>query len=271
MTLTLTYNATTHIPVEVEGVTPDAVREKSLGEIEKLTIYHGNREAHLADFFAVAGDASDERIVFEGDLSGVHWMGAKMQSGRIDVSGNAGRHVGSEMAGGEIHVHGSAGDWVGGEMRGGLIHVRGDAGHLVGAAYRGSPRGMTGGTILVHGRAGNEVGLSMRRGLIAIGGDAGDLAAFNMLAGTIFIFGDAGIRPGAEMRRGTVGLFGQHPPKLLPTFRYACRFRPPMLHLLFVRLRELGFPLDGRYGDAQVHLYHGDLVALGRGEILLPA
>ena len=270
MSLTLTYTAATNVPVEVEGITPDVLRDKSNAEIEKLPIYHGNREAALGDFFKVVGDASDEQIIFEGDVAGVHWIGAKMKSGRIHVPGNAGRHVGSEMSGGEITIDGHAGDWAGGEMQGGLLRVRGDAGHLVGAAYRGSPRGMTGGTILVHGRAGNEVGLTMRRGLIAVGGGCGDLVAFNMLAGSIFIFGECGIRPGAEMHRGTIGLFGENPPKLLPSFRFACRFRPPMMPLLGAELRGLGFPIEDRFAAGEMNLYHGDLVSLGRGEVLLP-
>jgi len=272
MTLTLTYTAKTNIPVELEGVTPAALREKSPAEIERLTIHHGNREEKLAAFFTLAGDAADEHIVFEGDLSGVHWIGAKMQTGRIDVRGHAGRHVGSEMTGGEIHVDGNAGDWAGGEMRGGLIHVRGDAGDLVGAAYRGSPRGMTGGTLLVDGRAGDEIGTSMRRGLIAIGGDAGDFLAHSMLAGSIFVFGEIGIRPGAEMSRGTIALLGAQPPQLLPSFRYGCRFAPPMFRLLQPHLQALDFPQAGRLAEhREVRLFQGDLVSLGRGEILLPA
>src|SRR5262245_23556144 len=160
--LRLTLRAKSTVPLEVEGITPDAVRDKRLAEIESLEIFEGNRKTRLADFFAVSGDPADEIHEWEGDLAGLHWIGAKMQSGRIIVNGSVGRHVGSEMRGGEIHVRGDAADWVGGEMHGGLIHVRGKAGHLVGAAYRGSARGMTKGTILIGGDAGNEIGHSMR-------------------------------------------------------------------------------------------------------------
>src|SRR4051794_36383754 len=142
MPLRLTLRSKTAVPLEVEGITPDTVRGKSLTEIEKFEIFEGNRKSTLADFFTVSGSSDDEIHEWEGDLAGVHWIGAKMQSGRIVVSGNVGRHLGSEMQGGEIHVQGNAGDWLGGEMHGGLIHVHGNAGHLVGAAYRGSVRGM---------------------------------------------------------------------------------------------------------------------------------
>src|SRR5438477_3422943 len=225
------------VPLEVEGITPDAIRGKSLAEIEKLEIFEGNVKSRLADFFAVSGDAADGVQEWEGDLAGVHWIGTKMESGHVMVHGNAGRHIGSEMRGGEIHVLGDASDWVGGEMHGGLIHVRGKAGHLIGAAYRGSAKGMTRGTILIGGDAGNEIGHSMRRGLIAVGGNIGDLAGFNMLAGTILLFGESGVRHGAGMKRGTIGFFGPKLPRMLPTFRHACRCQPDVLPLLFRELR----------------------------------
>lgn len=269
MPLRLTYRARTTIPVEIEGVTPDVVRGLSLAEIEKLPIYHGNQQLPLAELFAVAGDAADERMDLEGDLAGVHWIGAKQNSGVIHVQGNAGRHVGSEMQGGEIHVAGDAGDWVGGEMHGGLIHVRGRAGHLIGAAYRGSARGMTGGTILIQGDVGNEIGHTMRRGLLAVGGSAGDFAAVNMLAGSIFIFGECGIRPAPNMRRGTLALFGPTPPKMLPTFKLAGTTRPLFMRVYLTAISRLGFPVEASLLDASYRQFDGDLLAVGRGEILL--
>src|SRR6478672_8641429 len=98
------------VPLEVEGITPNAVRGKSLAEIEKLEVFEGNVKSRLADYFSVSGDASDEVHEWEGDLSGVHWLGTKMQSGKIVIPGHGGRHIGSEMRGGEIHVLGDAGD-----------------------------------------------------------------------------------------------------------------------------------------------------------------
>jgi len=271
MALTLRYQATTTVPVEVEGILPHVVREMAPSQIERLEIFHGNQALPLAEFFQVSGDAADEHLIWEGDLSGVHWIGAHMTTGRMRVAGHAGRHVGSQMQGGQIDVEGDAGDWLGGELHGGLIHVRGRAGHLVGAAYRGSRRGMTGGTILVEGGAGNEIGHTMRRGLIVIGGSCGDLAGFNMLAGTILVLGDCGIRHGAGMRRGTIGLLGKTRPPLLATFRYGCRFQPAFLRLLCSQLQQHGFPVPAGLASTPVDLYHGDLIEGGRGEILLPA
>ena len=271
MALRLSYKAKTSIPVEIEGLVPNWTRDKSLAEIQQFQLFHGNERLPLAEFFDVSGDPSDARMELEGELAGVHWIGAGMTDGVIQVSGNAGRHVGSEMSGGEIHVEGSAGDWVGGEMHGGLIHVRGRAGHLIGAAYRGSKRGMTGGTILIGGEVGNEIGHTMRRGLLVVGGGSGDFVGINMIAGTILVLGNCGIRPAAGMRRGTVGLLGPERPKLLPTFRAACRYEPLFLQLILRHVARLGFPVPDALIRASYELYHGDFVAGGRGEILLPA
>lgn len=271
MPLHLTLKSNSTVPLEVEGITPDVVRSKSLAEIEQLEMFQGNLRLPLAEFFAVRGDAADGVMEWEGDLAGVHWIGATMTSGKIVVEGNGGRHLGSEMSGGEIHVLGNAGDWVGGEMHGGFIHVRGQAGHLVGAAYRGSAKGMTKGTILIDGDAGNEIGHSLRRGLIAIGGKVGDLAGFNMLAGTILLFGESGIRHGAAMKRGTIGFFGPKLPPMLSTFRHACRLRPAVLPLLFGELKKRDFTVSDELFSSFYDLYNGDLIEGGRGEILMRA
>ena len=268
MALRLRLKQTSSVPIEVEGITPDTCRTKSLEEIHNLAIFLGNRELPLAELFDVTGDPSDERMEWQGDLSGVHWIGAKMKSGQVLIQGNAGRHVGSEMSAGELQVHGDAGDWVGGELQGGLIHVHGSAGHLVGAAYRGSARGMTGGTILIAGDAGNEIGHTMRRGLIAVGGSCGDLSGFNMLAGTILVFGGCGIRHGAGMRRGTIGLFAAEPPAVLPSFRGGYRCRPLTINLLWRELARSNFSVPDRLHSCEFELYHGDFVEGGRGELL---
>ncbi len=268
MSLKLTYRGETLVPVEIEGLTPDWACDKSLAEIEKFEIYHGNRKIPLAEMFSVAGDAADRHLEFHGNLAGVHWIGAHMASGRIDIHGPGGRHIGSDLRGGEIHVHGDAGGWAGAEMHKGFIHVHGNAGHLIGAAYRGSSKGMTGGTILVDGNAGNEIGLTMRRGMIAIGGKAGDMLGFNMIAGTVLVFGECGIRPGAGMRRGTLGLFGPNPPPLLPSFRFTATHRPVIVPIMLRELKSQGMKLDESLLTSDFDFYQGDLVSVGRGEIV---
>jgi formylmethanofuran dehydrogenase subunit C len=270
MPLVLRYHGQTSIPVEVPGIVPGRVREQSLEAIRRMSIFHGNEELSLAELFDASGEAGDETIIWEGDLAGVHRLGQNMDGGRMHIAGTAGRHLGSEMTAGRIDVGGSAGDWLGGQMRGGLIHVRGDAGNLVGAAYRGDPRGMTGGTILVDGSAGSELGRRMRRGLIAVGA-AADAAAADMIAGSVLVMGCCGRHPGANMRRGTIGIFTDQPPPLLPTFRYGCRCRPVMMRMLLGHLRQLDYAIDEGLLQHDCALYHGDLLAGGRGELLLVA
>ena len=99
----------------------------------------------------------------------------------------------------------------------------------------------------------------------------GDTAGFNMIAGTILVFGPSGIRQGAGMRRGTIGLFGAEPTKLLPTFRVGGRDKLLVLKLLLRELERLEYPFDESLLDATCQTYHGDSVALGRGEVLVPA
>jgi formylmethanofuran dehydrogenase subunit C len=276
MPLVLTPKITTSVPIEVEGVVPGVVCGKTLDEVRRFEAFHGNRAMPLGELFDVSGDADDEHLIFEGDCSGVHWIGTSMTSGEITVRGPAGRHVGSEMSGGRIVVQGDAGDWVGGEMHGGSIHVRGRAGHLIGAAYRGSARGMTGGTIVIDGDVGNEIGHAMRRGLIAIGGGCGDTPGFGMLAGTILVFGESGIRPGAGMKRGTIALLGPSSPPMLPTFRPGATTQPLFLRILRRQLDTFGFDAQttaagGDWTERRYIQHHGDTLESGRGEIFVPA
>jgi formylmethanofuran dehydrogenase subunit C len=265
--LLLKYNSSTTVPVEVECLTPDNLAGKSVAEIAALPVQHGNAPAPFGEFFSIEGDAGDKHILIEGDCSRVKWIGTGMASGRITVRGNVGMHLGSEMVGGEIEVFGQAGDWVGAEMRGGRIHVHGDAGHLTGGAYRGSRTGMRGGVILIEGKAGNEVGGTMRRGLIVIGGDTDDFTGVSMIAGSIFVFGRPGVRVGAGMKRGTIAVWGELP-GLLPTFRYDCDYRPVYLALYLRQLRAWGFPLVEEWLHGSWRRFSGDLVALGKGEVL---
>lgn len=269
MPLVLNYKGKTTLPLEVEGLTPEAVAGLSLAEIERFPIRHGSRSEPLAAWFDVSGSPTDGELRFVGDLGGVHWIGARLDAGTIVVEGHAGRHLGSQMAGGRILVSGNADDWLGCEMRGGLIHVRGNAGNHTGAAYRGSRRGMSGGTILIAGNVGNEAGHTMRRGTLAVGGNVGDGTGFNMIAGSIYVFGQCGAQTGAGMRRGTIGLLGTAAPTLLPTFRRASTYQPVFLRMALVELARLGLDWPRDLLQRRVTLYHGDFLALGRGEILV--
>ncbi|HEX6962747.1 MAG TPA: formylmethanofuran dehydrogenase subunit C [Lacipirellula sp.] len=271
MPLRLAIHAADRIPIDFTGITPGALRERSLDEVRKTKVRRGNRETELGELFEVTGSPADMQWRLEGDFSAVHGIGARMTAGEIVVDGHAGRHAGAQMRGGRLDVHGDAGDQLGAEMHAGLIRVHGNAGDRVAAAYAGSRRGMTGGTILIDGDAGSELGQRMRRGLIAVTGAAGDYLGMRMCAGSIFLFGDCGRHPGFAMRRGTIGLFGNRQPTLLPTFRAGYQGPLPALHLIEKHLHALQFnPPRLRQLAGMVELYHGDLLELGRGEILLP-
>ena len=153
-------------------------------------------------------------------------------------------------------------------MHGGLIHVAGSAGHLIGSAYRGSKRGMTDGTILIGGDVGSEIGAAMRRGTLAVGGSCGDAAGFSMIAGTILVFGE--LRH-PDRRRHEAGddralRRGAGPSCCPPSGAPAASDRS------FSASSSASWPawvsrptLD--LLEADLLLYHGDLVALGKGEV----
>jgi formylmethanofuran dehydrogenase subunit C len=272
MPLRLAIRASDRTPIDLTGITPDALRDGSLHQARKTKVRRGNGEVELGDLFEFTGDPAEMQWRLEGDFSAVHGIGARMAAGEIVVEASAGLHAGARMRGGRLEVRGDVGDRLGAEMLGGLIRVRGNAGDGVGAAYAGSRRGMAGGTILIDGDVGNELGQRMRRGLIAVAGSAGDYLGLRLLAGSIFVFGDdCGQHPGFAMRRGTIGLFGNQRPTFLPTFRAGYRGPLPTLHLIEKHLHTLAFnPPRLRNLAGAVELYHGDLLELGRGEVLVP-
>ncbi len=272
MPLRIANAPTDRISVDWRGVTPESLREKSLGDVQRTRIRRGNRDVEIGNLFRIAGSPADMRWELEGDFSAVHHIGAGMTAGEIVVEGSVGRHAGADMRGERLEVHGDAGDHLGAEMRGGVIRLRGNAANHVGAAYPGGRRGMSGGAILIDGDAGSELGLRLRRGLIAVGGSAGPHLGMRMLAGSIFVFGACGEHPGAAMRRGTIGLFGKVGPTLPPTFRAGYRGPLPVLHLLEKYLHDEGFAVPRlRNLAGAIELFHGDLLEGGRGEILSPA
>jgi formylmethanofuran dehydrogenase subunit C len=266
MSLDFTLHTAPSVPLEAEALSVAGLAGLSADEAARLTVVHGNRAAEVGDFFRVDG-SPDGEVHLTGDLTRVKRLGAGMTGGRMVVHGPVGMHVGTGMTGGEIVVEGDAGDWVGSAMSGGRIIVRGNAGHLAGSASRGDAVGMRGGEVVVFGNAGNEVGSGMRRGLVAVGGNTGDFTGVNMLAGTIVVLGQLGQRTGAGMKRGTI--VSMHPAELLPTFAFACSYRPVFLRLYLVHLRSLGLPVGDAHLEGVYRRWSGDAMELNRGEVLL--
>ncbi len=271
--VTLVLKEPLAIPVEAESICPDVFTDKSCREIENLPLHHGNRERRLGELFKVHGERS-VHIKIEGDVSRVKKIGYGMTKGRIVIKGDAGMHLGAAMTSGEIIVEGNASDWLGAEMKGGVIRVKGDAGNLVGAAYRGSKSGMNQGMIIIEGNAGNNVGERMRKGTIGIMGKAGDFLGVGMIGGTIIVFSKVGMRSGAEMRRGTIVTFQEGdgtavPLQLLPTFCYDCTYHPVFLRVYLKTLQRHGLEIKEEYVTGNYRRYNGDIVELGKGEILV--
>ncbi len=192
------------ICLEVEGILPNIIAEKSVEEIEDLLIQYGNRKVKLSEFFDVFVEKSDvPRLIFEGDMSRVKRIGFGMREGEIIVKGNAGMYLGAFMSGGRIVVEGDVGHFSALNMRGGEIFIEGNAGDYLCASYRGDWRGMSGGTVIVKGDAGKELGSYMRGGKIAVEGLADEFAGVCMRGGLI-VLNKAKARLGASMIGGAI-------------------------------------------------------------------
>ena len=260
----------TPLPIEVDGLTPDALHGLSLPDIARRPALVGRDTVPWEDLFDITGDAADHEILITGNSAGYKQIGRGMTAGRITVEGSVGLHAGAELRGGELIIRGNAGDWLGAEMRGGMIRVGGNAGNHAGAAYPGSPKGMRGGTILIAGNAGSEAGTAMRRGMIAIGGNAGAFAGAGMIAGTLMIGGECGPHPGAGMKRGTLAVLSGRV-EIPRTFRYDCEYEPPFWALIVRHLRQLNHAMPAGIEHRPIRRYGGDLVSLGLGELIVPS
>lgn len=268
MALKLKLHTQPDVPLEADCISPDRLQNLTNDKISALTLFHGNRQVKLGEFFDCSGKYDGE-IIVKGDLANVKHVGSTMSQGKLIIEGDIGVHTGAAMSGGEIIVEGNASDWLAPEMLGGRIIVKGNAGHMVGSGYRGSAVGMQGGEIIVHGNVKNETGHVMRRGLIAVGGNAGDFTGVNMLAGTIIVLGEVGIRSGAGMKRGSI-ICQQRAP-ILPTFSRSCEYQPVFLKHYFKYLQSLGFSISDSLLVGPFERWCGDSVELNRGEILLYA
>jgi formylmethanofuran dehydrogenase subunit C len=223
----LTLKKKPKFPLEAETITPDKFSGKSVADIKKLIVYHGNEEKIIGDFFHVSGgggEVNDTKIIIDGDLSNVKRIGEKMTAGEIVINGNVGMHVGNNMSGGKILVNGNADDWAGAMLKGGELEITGDAGHYVGAAYRGFWKGMENGLIKVHGKIGNEAltwvngSKPAKRFPTLICGSAGSFLGIHSHGGTIIVEGDCDRCIGADQIRGTIVVKGKIS-RILPSYK----------------------------------------------------
>jgi len=127
--------------------------------------------------------------------------------------------------------------------------------------------GLRSGEVVIEGDVGQEVGARMRRGLIAVTGNAGARAGLGVIAGSVVVLGSVGAEPGLWSKRGSIIALGAVTP--LPTYRYACSYRPAYLRLMLTRLRRrFELPVETRHIAGLYDRFSGDFAELGRGEIL---
>jgi formylmethanofuran dehydrogenase subunit C len=69
------------------------------------------------------------------------------------------------------------------------------------------------------------------------------------------------------MRRASI--VAMRPAALPPTYRRACTYRPSFLRLLLTRLRALGLPVTDAQVAGRYTRWSGDVLELGRAEILI--
>lgn len=195
------------VPIEAENINPDNLAGKSADDIKAITVFYGNTEARIGDFFDVtvegSGDVASTEIVIKGDLTRVKRIGEAMSAGSIIIEGDCDMHCGAFMRGGTITVKGNADAWAGREMTGGEIIIEGDAGNYVGSGYRGEMTGMRGGKITVMGNAGDYLGEHIGGGEIIVKGNTGILPGLVMTGGKIVVEGNATM-PGGEMTKGEI-------------------------------------------------------------------
>lgn len=266
---------TKKIPLDLKTVSPDTIAGKTLTRIEKIKIWHGNRQTTLDKFFEVSGKpaktAEKTSIVVEGTIPQVRHFGQDMTAGSLIIKGDAGMHLGARMKGGTIEVKGNADHWLGAEMSGGTIRVAGNVGDKAASSYLGSKYGMNGGNLYVKGNAGHELGMGMRRGIIVVEGDTASYTGTRMLAGTIVICGQLGDRAGADMRyKGTIIALGKAKPPM-PTHLFNGEYS----EMVFLRLlmdaieKEIpGVTFTEKERVGPYLRFTGDFGAGGRGELL---
>jgi formylmethanofuran dehydrogenase subunit C len=227
MPITLTLQHPPEFYLETDCITPDNFASKTHADIGLMTVYHGNKEKKLSDFFIITGRAEKEpkemQIIIEGDCSLVQRIGERMSAGEIQILGNCGMHLGCFMTGGSIKVEGNADAWAGAMMENGSIEISGDAGDHCASAYRGFWIGMQGGLVKVQGNVGVESGSWMRSSKtykkypVLWCGSADYYLGVHNHGGTIICEGDAEGRVGADMSHGQIIVQGKVK-SMLPSF-----------------------------------------------------
>mgnify|MGYP006267007209 FL=1 len=266
LTFKLKVNLTQRL--DVSALTPDRLKDRSISEIEQISLHLGNRMVSVGSVFDLSGEDA-QCLEFEGQTGKLDRLGDGMTSGSILVRGNVGSYAGINLKGGLLKIQGNADAFLGCEMKAGTIELEGSAGDFVGGALPGSRKGMAGGFIVVRGDVGARAGEQMRRGVLLIEGNAGMYLGSRMVAGTIGVLGSVGPHIGYAMSRGTV-LLAREPVELSETFSDCGTHTLSFLPLLLSSFRQLETPFSEMVTNfARVRRFAGDLCSQGKGEILI--
>jgi formylmethanofuran dehydrogenase subunit C len=265
--LNLRLKSTPPQRLDLSALLPHLLAGKTMAEIAALDLATTREKITVGDVFTIRAGSTDE-IRFEGGAERFDGIGRGLQNGRIIVAGDVGMDAGRQMSGGELVIEGNTGPYAGSGMSGGRLVIEGNAGDLLGAPREGEMQGMAGGLLIVRGSAGLRPGDRLRRGTIIIEGHTGDCPGSRMIAGTLIVLGRSGAHPGYLMKRGTIAL--AKPPALGATFLETGSFASTFT-ATFSRLLEPDSPRAGRLFRAALRRYSGDMAALGKGEILVPA
>jgi formylmethanofuran dehydrogenase subunit C len=253
--------------LDLSPLVPHLLDGKSEQEIAAIELQTTRQKVQVGDIFTLK-PGSAESIRFEGGSDRFDNLGQDLKSGEIGIEGHGGACLGRRMSGGTLVVAGDCGPFAGSAMSGGKLEIKGNAGDLLAAPLDGEMEGMTGGLLVVRGSVGERAGDRLRRGTIVIEGAAGRLAGSRMIAGTLVVVGETGALPGYLMRRGTI-LLGSRT-ELAPTF-VTCGRHGLGFTSLFARLLRPSSETAASAFSRPLERFAGDMAALGKGEILLPA
>ena len=103
MPLILPWRSSTTFPVDGSLLKPESFRERTSTDAARDPPRVGNATADLGDLFDIEGDAADESLVVEGELTHVYKLGRGMTRGQLKIRGDVGPQVGAEMTGGVLH------------------------------------------------------------------------------------------------------------------------------------------------------------------------
>lgn len=255
-------------PLDLTGVTPDALHGLSADRIRRFKVPYQRSAVALGEFFAARG-TPDTTLTLTGLTANVHGLGAGMRDGTLQLEGACGARLGAGMRGGTLQLAGNAGDFVGAGMRGGILRVDGSVGDFAGSCLPGATSGMKGGTLVVSRHAGARTGDRMRRGVIVVGGNTGPGCASQMLAGTLVALGEVGAGCALGMRRGSLLLHAASF-EAPPTFVLTGTYELPFLALLATHLGGIRPALATRLrAFNSVQRWVGDRGCDGLGEILV--